>query len=480
MKGLPNRIFLSSLMVLLLIACGNDSETDNTPKWTEPEVVEPVPTEPKSDAIIIQLDTSQQFQTLAGFGAAIAWYQSYLVNHPKAEEIYDIIFDGLGLDILRLRNRYQREDISANLSHEQTILNAANNSLGYFPQILMSSWTPPASMKANGSEDCFSNENCTLKKVDGNFVYNEFGNYWRDSLEHYQSLGINPNWISIQNEPGFIGAWEGCKFTPTEGQYPAYGIALNAVTEALYGLNDKPLLLGAESLSPHYNREINMQANLNQNQLAGIAHHLYESGSDGLWDWRDPGPDSYISAMQNAEAAANGLPIFMTEFETNEDKSVDGGLETAWLIHNSLVEANNVAWLYWDLVWGRTDGIDNGLVSMTSNNYVIRDQYYALRHYAKHTSPGDIRIAATSNEDDLRISSFKSADDTRVTVIIINVGTEQQTINIDLDDFVANQLAVYQSEYNPGNSKNWQTLAGFTVTSDLSIPAKSQTTLVFK
>jgi O-glycosyl hydrolase len=83
---------------------------------------------------------------------------------------------------------------------------------------MLTSWSPPASLKASGKEKCHGNLDCTLKKKkNGKFVYEEFADWWLESLKHYQEKGLTPYYISMQNEPSFIPPdWEGCKFEPKE------------------------------------------------------------------------------------------------------------------------------------------------------------------------------------------------------------------------------------------------------------------------
>ena len=53
------------------------------------------------------LEPGRRHQALVGFGASIAWYQDKLV--PNAPDgAYQMLFPDLGLDILRLRNRFGR------------------------------------------------------------------------------------------------------------------------------------------------------------------------------------------------------------------------------------------------------------------------------------------------------------------------------------------------------------------------------------
>jgi hypothetical protein len=47
------------------------------------------------------------------------------------------------------------------------ILQQASPSLGRTPTVLITSWSPPASLKANGQENCSGSSNCTLRRDGG-------------------------------------------------------------------------------------------------------------------------------------------------------------------------------------------------------------------------------------------------------------------------------------------------------------------------
>ncbi|MGC4067534.1 MAG: hypothetical protein QM784_23395 [Polyangiaceae bacterium] len=307
----------------------------------------------------VEVSFDRRFQILEGYGAATAWFQDRITGNTLPG-MYEMLFPELGLDILRLRNRYERSETSdRNLDAEKEILERATKALGHAPRVLMTSWSPPGELKADGRERCRSNETCTLKKRDGKFVYEEFADYWKNSLLHYETLGIVPEFVSIQNEPDFIPPdWEGCRFDPSENaKFPGYDRALAAVHKKLSTLKHPPKMLGAETLGIHYSKALNYLSSLDQRLLYGMAHHLYERGTDGVWDWRYPGPDSYVDEMLSI-AEGTRLPIFQTEFMTDEDKGIEGGFETAWLIHHTMVEEGAAAFVYWDcnLEWSERSG----------------------------------------------------------------------------------------------------------------------------
>ena len=124
-----------------------------------------------------QIDVNTRYQTLEGFGAAGAWYEGWLTDHPQRETLYNLLFDQLGLDIYRVRNTYDYD--SDYMSRTQTIVTEAlqrNPNL----KILISSWSPPSYLKSNG--DTVGGGNATLAKVGHYFVYSDFADWWADSI----------------------------------------------------------------------------------------------------------------------------------------------------------------------------------------------------------------------------------------------------------------------------------------------------------
>jgi glucuronoarabinoxylan endo-1,4-beta-xylanase len=431
---------------------------------------------PADATVTVALAPATTFQTLEGFGAAIGWYQATLTAHVKRAEIYQLIFGDLGLDVLRLRNTFGRAE-SGTAAKDKIILDAAAASLGRRPKILLTSWSPPAALKANDVEKCSGETTCTLKRTSSGYVYDEFATYWFDAVTAYRGLGIMPDWISIQNEPDYIpSGWEGCKLAYQENEtYAGYPNALVAVSAKLATMVDAPKLIGPETLGVHWNKLQSYMPALDKSLLYAAAHHLYEQGSDGIWDWRTPGPDSFIPVMKAAKSVVGTLPLFQTEFQTDGDNDIEGGFETAWLIHNSLVEEGTSAWLYWDLVWGK----GRGLVSLPdTTGYGIRDQYYALRHYSLFTDPGYIRIGASASKSNIRVSAFRSPDQKRVTIIALNVGPDQERLGFTLGDFVARTSTVYRTVFVPGSSTRWEPQAALETLSSLALPSRSVATVV--
>jgi glucuronoarabinoxylan endo-1,4-beta-xylanase len=233
-------------------------------------------------------------------------------------------------------------------------------------------------------------------------------------------------------------------------------------------------MLGPEVLGVHSDRVQKYLASLDDSLLVGVAHHLYERGPDEVWDWRDPGPDSYADEMRGV-AAATRKPLFQTEFNTDEDQGIEGGFETAWIVHHSLVAEGVVAFLYWDLIW--VDG--KGLVSMHGRVPRARDHYYSMRHFARFTDPGYTRIGAQPSHDALLASAYVAPDQKQVTTVLLNTGREALDVTVHPGSFPVARASAFRTTYRPGRSKRWEQLPS-PAAAPIRLPGRSVATIVLR
>ncbi len=427
--------------------------------------------EPEPIDATLTVDVGQRFQVLEGFGASVAWYGDWLTAHPRKREIYELMFRDLGLGILRLRSNYRDTDGDFDPVAAELVA-GATSSLGHPPRVLLTSWSPPARLKANGTTECSGEPSCTLKQENGSFLYADFAEYWRRSLHAYAGLGVTPTWISIQNEPDFIPpSWEGCRFDATEGIYPSYQKALAAVRASLDRDQLRVGMLGPEVTGLQGNKLQSYAASLDLDLLDGIASHLYEGQS-----WRLP--NSYLPEMRGVATQMGAKPIFQTEF------SVPGGqgaFETAWLIRNSLVELGASAYLHWDLIWTGYDGLigieDPRQIAAwrSARGYEIQDTYYSLKHFSAFTKPGDERVAAVSAEQSIEPVAFRSDDGRRLTVVALNTG--QQTYRLRID--VPNVSVQGGDLYRTSAAEHCQAIGSVVAGQSFTMPPRSIATVVF-
>ena len=397
---------------------------------------------------LVVIDTTGTHQTLVGFGAATAYKASLL--SARTDDIYQVLFVDSGLDILRLGNWYQNQTSTnttpttpfGDSAAVQVVQKAAAARGGTPPKILMSSRPPPNS--GSGGTDPAG----TLIQNGGAYAYSDFADWWVRSLQAYAAQGVVPDYISIQNEPDFFTAhWETCLWGPMEGASmegiatAGYGQALDAVYNAIAAstLASRPVIVGPETTGFRDNIVQKYLDGLNLAQLGGIAHHLYGSTED------NPNPDWFNGAMGSVgkAAAAAGLQTFMTEYSPNSPTMFD----TAWLVNNALTVENVSAYIYWELIWSPTP--PTGLVTIASASpsspYTINDTYYALKHFARWTDPGWVRVDATSSLSAVRASAFVSPDGGSLTLVLLNTSAKDHMVTVSPGAFPFGTLAIYRS-----------------------------------
>lgn len=256
---------------------------------TEPTVSGPVDVD-------VTVNVEQRFQTLVGFGASQVYYVDWLTLHPNKDELYDVIFGDLGLDVLRIGNWYQARDMQdPQILNTIELVQRAEQSLGRFPEISMTSWSPPADLKSNGEVA----NGGTLVQRDGAYAYDEFADWWLESVSAYRAAGVPVSYVGIQNEPDFTAAYDSARFSAGEGQFAGYGEALAAVRQRVATLDAPPALIGPEVIGLNVANITSYLDNLDRNDLDVVAHHLYSGGDPNV-------PDSFNGGMAQMAAVAAG------------------------------------------------------------------------------------------------------------------------------------------------------------------------------
>merc|ERR1711871_372993 len=102
----------------------------------------------------------------------------------------------------------------------------------------------------------------------------------------------------------------------------------------------------------------------------------------------------------------------MTEYWTKDgiydNVKRTGWMETAMVMHKSLVVENVVAYVYWGIPWpmgkdnvggkGRTCQVYLFCMNATGADYQVNHMVYALSQYSRFVRPGWKRIEVASNE----------------------------------------------------------------------------------
>jgi len=425
---------------------------------------------------------STNYQTIEGIGGGIVYYQNWVTAHANKVAIYDTVFNGLGLSGLRIGNWAQ--DLNADLSQDVEIINAAKARLGNDFFLEMSSWSAPAELKANGTINGTNGGSvkASLKKENGVFVYDQFGTWWRQSLDYYHSNGIYPDYISIQNEPDMDATYEATLFNPTEStDIAAYGKALEAVAGAINGMPNEPKILGPEPLGVGWNATQNYVNALDKSLLDGYCFHYYHSGVQTHTD-RYSYPDDYIAAMTALNNDLSDKPMFMTENCSMRDHLPQDAVSLAWLLANSFNINRVSSYLFWDLLWGPNGScveVENPWQTFTTTEgFIVNPEYHGLRHFSKFIKQGWICLGVSSSNSDVVTAAFKSPQSDAYSVVIINKGSSSHDATLTLPTGAPTDGSVIQTV--PSSSIWSNVLGAYSSGNTISLPANSITTIALE
>jgi O-glycosyl hydrolase len=407
---------------------------------------------PLGDApISVSLDPTQKHQALIGFGAGFGYEEDDLAGRADEDALLDILFVDSGLELVRLRNRFQ-DDNAAELQITAGLLDGVTARLGHAPQVLLVSGSPPARLKANGAQFCGNSDvACTLSKdAGGAFDYAGLGAYHAAALSAYEGAGIHPDYVAFQNNPNYLppGApLEACRYLPKEGtldvagsdgstvsaEFPGYDQALRAVKSAVSAA-DSYVWNAPESTDP--NGVPTFLTPLTAADYGAISFHLYGTDPKAV-------DEDALAAIAEL-GASSGLPILQTEMRS-------AGFDTAALVHYSMVKAGASAYLHHQLVAPAADGDTLSLVSLNTDSFDILDSYHALGHFSRWTRPGWLRIDAQSSAPGLLTSAWLSPDEKSLTVVLLNPGTEALDAELGAEGAAAALLGgakVYRSTFD--------------------------------
>ncbi len=449
---------------------------------------------------LLSVDLGMQHQTMQGFGGALCWMTHMLLDNPKKQEILDLLFDDLGMDIMRVGMWYYPKNYPESkvstwddddkylLENTKTLVSTAKK---YNPdiQVLMSCWGPPAALKSNGKREggmLKFGENSEYDKNDKDRMIAErevaYSNYAQFFQDAFENIGFMPDYLNIQNECSYKADWVSCKWsyndTHTEpNYYSAFDSVYNRF-KTIYG-DDMPKMLACEAenldvLEKFYPWKKIPTTGANPERLWGYSYHLYNFNNES--------DINYIKQrMQTLGTEMADRPNFMTEYDGM------GWLKTARTMQYELIYANCSAYLYWNLFWYHIDnnlGCEIPCIVYTNNNssYTVGPFYYLIKHFAKHINAGYVRVdVADSAEKGLENSAFVSPDGKNVTIIVVN----PKSTKLNYDVLVGNQeiyeIEAYQTlDSSKNKASECYKKLDVEVGKPIELPGKSVTSISIK
>lgn len=392
-------------------------------------------------------------QIMDGVGGALTYYSDRVLSltATKKAAVEKLIFDDLGLDVIRLKNEYYPSGYPTNKAasggKNKAFYDMAKKN-GRDIKILLSSWSPPESLKSNNSR---FNGGTLKKNASGQYVYADFAQYWVDLLDNLATNQWMPDFLSIQNEPGWVAAHETCEFAKTQTSTLAgYAESLDAIHNRIKDRPNVPILVGLETESK--SKFLDMEDPLRTRGYLGVnAFHNYGIPSASTPDaptayaTNHAAIDSLISRfnqVRTENALHGGRPSWMSEYS----KGAHDWLDTAHVIHNTFVEANASAYLFWKLVWGNSTNFLEHMISIDSGNYIVKNTYWGVMHFSKEISRGDQRFEVTGSNTNVRISGYINPAANKITLVALNIGTSAQNISLRLHDLPIASATAFQTK----------------------------------
>ncbi|NTV84549.1 MAG: glucan endo-1,6-beta-glucosidase, partial [Bacteroidales bacterium] len=392
----------------------------------------------------IKIDTTETFQEIEGFGAALTGSSAYLLNRildeqKRAEALKDLFdpVDGIGISYLRLTmgaSDFSLSDFTYDdLPVGQTDFNLEQFSLAQdlddvvpvLKEIMLinpelklmgSPWSPPAWMKTNGNL-----KGGKLKEE----CYGVYADYFVRYIQEMAGQGIVIDAITPQNEPLYFTA-----------SYPC--MEMQPAEQADFIKNH----LGPKFSSAGINTKII------------IYDHNWDNTNYAISILDDPGASAYITgsafhayagqvmAMSTVHNAHPDKGLYFTEISGGEWAKVFSD-NLIWYTENIFIGTtrnwSKVA-LFWNLVLNQYHGPQNhgcsdcrGVITISEfNGYVTKnEEYYALAHFSKFVRPGAVRISVIVPQGltNTLAMAFVNPDGSK-SLVVCNKGTDARTFSV--------------------------------------------------
>lgn len=440
-------------------------------------------------AVSMEVRPATTYQSVEGIGGGIVYYLDWIAKHEKCEEIYDTIYTGLGLSALRMGNWAQEED--ADLTLDSLIYAAAKKRLGDDFYLSLTSWSPPASLKSNNDmKGTDGNGHSSLKWANGSFQYDQFGAWWKRSLEQYRAVGIYPDYVSLQNEVDCNPSYYGMELEPDESVngVASYAKCLTAAAKAINKLENPPMIIGPEVLGIGWDRVQNYLSKADTKLLSAYSFHYYHSGrkEHEAIEQRYAYPDDFKEAMSGLydTYSKENKPLFMTENSPLRDPVEMDPIYTAWFMSLAFTVNHVSSYTHWNLIWGDKGdaciNIDTLLVDgeyqKIKGGYRVNGDYHALRHFSKFVKRGWRLLYATTSDADVLITAFRNPDDDEYTVILVNKGRSAKSLECSFFPEHCRAMVIQSDVPN----KKWSEVLGVYDSLDVvALPANSITTIAY-
>ena len=393
----------------------------------------------------IDIDVSQTYQTVDGFGYTLTGGSAEVINTLSASKKQELLQDLFGSGENSIAVSYLRVSIGASdlnssvfsyndlepgqtdinltkfsLEKDRGVINLLKEILAINPKIkiLGSPWSAPVWMKTNGST------------IGGSLKPEYYGVYAQYFVKYIQAMkneGITVDAITIQNEPLHGGNNPSMVMTAEEQATFVKQSLGPAFKNA--GINTKIIVYDHNCDRPDYPIAVLSDKDASP-YIDGAAFHLYG------------GDISALSSVRNTFPTKN---VYFTEQWTASNGNFGGDLK--WHTKNVVIGSMR-NWSKNALEWNLandpqfkpyTSGgctMCKGAITVNSTeNYAKNVSYYIIAHASKFVPQNSVRIASTQ-PGNLATVAFKR-EDGKVVLIVENDGNNAESFNIRINGKIA-------------------------------------------
>jgi len=396
-------------------------------------------------------------QTIDGFGAATGGAAPIALSSSQA----DLFFSptaGIGLSILRVTVPDDGScSGSCNFADNATIQEALARGVS---TVFATPWSPPASMKTNGSVD----NGGSLSSGS----YAAYASYLSNYATQFQSTyGISLYALSVQNEPDVNAGYDSAIWSAQN----FHDFIRNNLgpTFATNGVKAKIMMPEPDGYADFTNYAGTTMNDSSAAAYVGVlAFHGYDnsfsisnpySGSQHFWETEVSDGNSFGPSL------CGGC----------WDPSIGDALMWAGIIHYNIAVANENAWNWWWLIdYYNSD--NEGLIG--PDGVTVSKRTYAIGNFSKFVRPGWVRIDATASPaNGVQVSAYKDPVSGNFAIVAINENGSDTAVNFNLSGFVATSVTPWVTSGSLNLAQ--QTNISFTGnTFSDTLPASSITTFV--
>ncbi len=294
-------------------------------------------------------------------------------------------------------------------------------------KFLASPWSPPSFMKN------------TKKLTLGGKLLNKYKQTYADYivkfLNAYKELGINIEYMTVQNETNAITIWESCVYSAEdEADFVA-----NYLYPTFKNNNIKTKILvydhNKEKLFKRAIAEFKNPAA--KNMIDGLAFHWYSGNHfENISLCRQMFPDKLLFHTEGCfgfDANNSFQNLYAHDIAEDFNAGVNG--YTDW---NILLDSEGGP--------NHKRNYCNSPVMLTPDNldYTKTMAFYYIGHFSKFVQPGAHRIAFSKYTSDLKMTAFKNTDNS-ISVVIVNGEHYNMDIKLCINNSVVKDTLCAQS-----------------------------------